>query len=211
MALYAAALLPWIEQRFLDADGHPLSNGFVSSFAAGTTTPLATYSDVDLTVANPVVIQLDADGRPPDPIRLQPTGYKFVITNINEEEQYTFDNVEDIGQVFSETFGVVLSEGSKEVVSGYIVLATDRFVTVDSTGGPNPCVINLLASADATQPVAIKNMGTVALAITPNGADTIEGIASAYTVPVAATPNFPTIELVPDGVSAWLIRSSHGL
>jgi hypothetical protein len=211
MALYPAGLIPWIEMRFLDADGAPLAGGFVSSFAAGTTTPLATYTDVDLTVENPVIIELDANGRPPDPIYLQPTGYKFVVTDADSVEQYTIDDVEDVGQVFSETFGVVLSEGGKEVVSGYTVLSTDRFVTVDSTGGASPCVINLLAAADATQPVAIKNMGTVALAVTPNGADTIEGIASAFAVAAAATPNFPTIELVPDGVSAWLIRSSHGL
>jgi hypothetical protein len=105
----------------------------------------------------------------------------------------------------------VLSEGGKEVVSGYTVLTTDRLVTVDSTGGPNPCVINLPAASEATQPLVIKNLGTVALAVTPNGADTIDTLASAYTVPVSATPVFPSIQMVPDGTSAWYILASHGL
>jgi hypothetical protein len=204
MALLPAGILPWIEMRFLDDDGAPLALGYLETYAAGTTTPLATYSDVDLTTANETVIQLDAGGRPPDPIYLSPTGYKFIVKDADDVARYTYDNVEDVGQVFSQIIGVVLSEGGKEVVSGYTVLTTDRLVTVDSTGGPNPCVINLPAASEA-------NLGTVALAVTPNGADTIDTLASAYTVPVSATPVFPSIQMVPDGTSAWYILASHGL
>jgi hypothetical protein len=211
MALLPAGILPWIEMRFLLADGTPNALGTVETYVAGTATPLATYSDVDLTVANPTTIELGSDGRAADPIYLQPTGYKFIVKDVLGATIYTYDNVEDIGQTFASIFGIVLSQGGKQVASGYTVLATDRFVTVDSTGGPDPCLVNLLPADTATQPVAIKNLGTIALAVTPDGADTIEGINAAFAVAAAATPNFPTIELVPDGVSAWLIRSSHGL
>ena len=51
----------------------------IQTFVANSMTPQATYADVDLTVANPTTIDLDAAGRPPDPIYLLPTGYKLIV------------------------------------------------------------------------------------------------------------------------------------
>lgn len=212
MAVFPGAPLPWVDRQFCDANGDPLAGGKLYSYEAGTSTALALYSDVDLTTpyANPLV--LDADGRPPDgAVFLQPQGYKFILTDADDVAIWTLDNIQDVGQVFAEHFGLELSEGGKEVVSGYTVLATDRLVTVDSTGGANPCVVNLPAAGTRTQPLAVKNLGTIALAVTPNGADTVEGIASAFTVAAAATPSFPTIWMVSDGTSGWWIVASHGL
>ena len=84
-------------------------------------------------------------------------------------------------------------------------------MTVASTGGVDPCVINLLPAAEATQPLSVKNTGTFALAVTPNGSDALDGATEAYTVPVAAAPLQPAIWLASDGVSAWYILASHGL
>jgi hypothetical protein len=210
MAQFPGALLPWIERQFNDANGEPLSGGKLRSYVAGTSTPLATYSDALLTVANQVEIVLDADGRTPDPVRLLPQGYKFVLLDADDVEQYTYDDVTP-PTLFADLFGRVMAEGSKDVNTGYQVLLTDRFVTVDATEVTDPCVLTLPTASDATQAVAIKNMAAVVVEVTPAGSDTIESIAGAYSVPAAASPNFPTIELVSDGVSAWLIRSSHGL
>ena len=212
MAVYPAAPMPWLDRQFCDANGDPLAGGKLYSYEAGTSTPLALYSDVDLTTpyANPIV--LDADGRPPDgPVFLQPQGYKFILTDSDDVQVWSLDDIEDVGQVFAENFGLELSEGGKQVTSGYTVLDTDRLVTVDSTGGADPCLVNLPAAGTRTQPVIVKNLGTVALSVTPNGGDTIEGIASAFTVAAAASPTFPTIWLVSDGVSGWWVLSSHGL
>jgi len=89
---------------------------------------------------------------------------------------------------------------------------TDNFITVDSTGGANPCIINLPLADTRTFPLGIKNLGTIALAVTPNGSDTIDGVAAAYSVPVAATPEFPCIWLLPDpDGSGWWILASHGV
>lgn len=211
MALFPGALCPWVEMRFLSATGEPLVGGQLYSYVVGTSTPQATYTDVDLLVphANPIV--LDAAGRPASPIYLSPNGYKFILHDADDDEVWTLDKVEDIGQVFASTFGLVLSGGGKNVVSGYTVVDTDRLVTVDSTGGADPCLINLLAAADALQPVTVKNLGDVVLAVTPDGSDTIDGLAAAYTVPVAVSPLFPAITLVSDGVSSWYIVSSHGV
>lgn len=63
-------------QQFFDNSGLPLNGGKVCTFAAGTTTPLATYSDNGVTTnANPVI--LDSAGRAT--IYLQNASYKIVI------------------------------------------------------------------------------------------------------------------------------------
>lgn len=211
MPLFPLAVLPWIRPQFLDADGNPLAGGQLYTYITGTITPQPTYTDPDGDTPHTNPIELDSSGLPPSPIYLLPTGYKFVLDNADGVMVDTIDGIEDVGAAFAAYFGVVASGGSKNVVSGYEVLDSDRLVTVDSTGGADPCVINLPAVSDARQPVTIKNMGTVALAVTPNGTDTIDGLAAAYAVAVAASPEFPTVTLVPDGVSAWWIQSSHGL
>jgi hypothetical protein len=61
------------------------------------------------------------------------------------------------------------------------------------------------------QSLTIKNLGNIALSVTPNGTDTLDTLAAVYTVPVAASPVFPTITIVSDGTSALYIASSHGL
>ncbi len=49
-------------QRFFTADGAPLSLGFLYAYAAGTTTPLATYQDAAGAVPNQHPIPLDSSG-----------------------------------------------------------------------------------------------------------------------------------------------------
>jgi hypothetical protein len=211
MALTLGGLLPWIESRFLDENGEPLVGGQIFTYEAGTSTPQATYTDCDLTTphANPIV--LDAYGRTPGVVFLAANGYKIVVQDADDVELYTADDIEDVGQVFAATFGLIMSAGGKDVTSGYDVLTTDRLVTVDSTGGADPCLVNLPAAADMLSPVTIKNLGTVEIELTPNGADTIEGLSGAVALPVAVSPDFPTVTLVSDGISNWWITSSHAI
>lgn len=212
MTTYAGTIIPWVEMRFIDATGAPLVGAKLYSYTAGTSSALPTYSDVDLDVENANPIVTDADGRPTSgAIYLAPAGYKFKLTDADDVELWTRDNVADVGAIFANNFGLEQEAGGKDVTSGYEVLNTDRLVTVDSTGGADPCLINMISATLSQQQVTIKNLGTVALAVTPNGAETIDGVAAAFTVPAAATPTFPAIVLVPDGVSNWWIVGSHGL
>jgi hypothetical protein len=211
MPQFAAPPLRWVNLQFTDEDGNPLAGGKVYSYEAGTSTAAPLYTDVDYFIpySNPII--LGDDGRPSGAVFMLPQGYKIEVYDADDVLQYTLDDISDPGAVFAENFGIVMSEGGKEQASGYEVQTDDRLVTMDSTGGADPCLVNLPASADATQQVTIKNLGTEPLAVTPNGDDTIEGIADPYTVPAAATPVFPSITLVPDGVSGWWIVASHGL
>lgn len=57
-----ASLMPQGKQAYFDANGDPLAGGKVYTYAAGTTTPLATYSDQAGTTPNANPVVLDARG-----------------------------------------------------------------------------------------------------------------------------------------------------
>jgi hypothetical protein len=200
MPTIPAPILPWIDRQFHDANGAPLVLGKVYSYEAGTSTPKATYADEDLTtpLANPVI--LDAEGRAT--IYIAPGGYKFVVTDSEDVELYTIDNVYDVGSTLFATMGEAFTEGAKGEATDYVVLPADTLVTVD--GG----TVYLEPAADRTFPLFIKNIGASPLIVTPDGSDTIDGLAS-YSMDAAASPEFPCVMLVSDGVSAWWILASH--
>ena len=208
MATYPGELMPWIGPQFFDAAGEPLALGTLQTMQAGTSTPLSTCSDALLTVSNPTTITLNTDGRAPNPIFLRATGYKFLLRDSlgATVPGFPVDNVENVGQVFAVTLGNVLASGARGVTSGYTLLATDYLVTVASTGGPNPCVINLPAASStaANQPKTIINIGTTPLAVTPNGSDAIQTLNAAFTIAAASSPTFPSRQFWSDGVAWWV-------
>ncbi len=71
------ALMPVPRLQFSDANGVPLAGGFVYSYAAGTTTPLATYQDALGAAANTNPVVLDAAGSAS--IWLSAAAYKIVL------------------------------------------------------------------------------------------------------------------------------------
>ena len=58
-----AALAPVLKHQFFDASGRPLSGGTISTYASGTMTPVATYTDYTAAHANANPIVLDSAGR----------------------------------------------------------------------------------------------------------------------------------------------------
>lgn len=88
-------LLPPIFQ-FFDNNGDPLANGFVDTFAAGTTTRLATYTDSTGMTAAPNPIELNAAGRPTSGSGAiwGQGAYKFIVRDANGVQVGdTLDNV----------------------------------------------------------------------------------------------------------------------
>jgi hypothetical protein len=87
-----ASLTPTPKQQFFDANGKPLVAGKVYTYAGGTTTPIATFTNQAGSSTNTNPIILDARGMAN--IWLQPTvAYKFLITDANDVTQYTTDNI----------------------------------------------------------------------------------------------------------------------
>lgn len=81
-------------QQFFDNTGVPLNGGLLYTYQAGSTTPLATYTDINATVANANPIVLDASGRLANEVWLTyGVNYKFVLKNAAGSTIGTYDNI----------------------------------------------------------------------------------------------------------------------
>lgn len=85
-------LAPVIKQRFFDANGEPLSGGQLFSYMAGTTTPLATYTDASGSTPNSNPVILDSAGYAD--VFMGPSNYKFTLKDSLGSVIFTVDNVQ---------------------------------------------------------------------------------------------------------------------
>lgn len=127
-----ASLTPTPKQQFFDANGDPLVAGKVYTYAGGTTTPIATYTSQTGATANTNPIILDSRGMAN--IWLQPTiAYKFVVTDENDVQQYTTDNI--LVPVDNLSFGSPPPIGDVAPNSGaFTTLSATLNVTFSGTG-----------------------------------------------------------------------------
>ena len=80
--------------QFFNNEGLPLNGGKLYTYQAGSTTPFATYTDVNGLIANTNPIILGTDGRPPSTIWLTDGFfYKFILTDSNDVTIQTYDNL----------------------------------------------------------------------------------------------------------------------
>lgn len=80
--------------QFFDSNGTPLSGGKIYTYAAGTTTPAATYTDNTGNTLNSNPIILNSAGRPPQQIWINAgTEYKFVLQTATDILIWTQDNI----------------------------------------------------------------------------------------------------------------------
>ena len=210
MPTIPGSLLGFLPGQFLDADGNPLAGGSIQFYETGTVTPKNVYADAQLSEAltNPVI--LDGTGRAT--IFLEAGGYDAIIFDVSDVELWSVVGFEDIGQTFLASLGVIFSTGAEDVTSGYSVISTDQLVTVNSTGGADPCVINLPTASTRGLPLLIKNLGDIDIAVTPNGSDTVDGETGVVTIPAGdGTAPKPGLWLWPnqDG-SGWIVASAVG-
>jgi len=91
-----AVLAPEPKAQFFDANGAPLVGGRVYTYAAGTTTPLATYTDAGGLTANANPIILDARGEA-NIWYASGTAYKIVLKDASDATIWTVDNVTSTG------------------------------------------------------------------------------------------------------------------
>lgn len=88
-----------VAAQFFDNNGVPLSGGKLYSYAAGTTTPLATYTTSSGATARTNPIILDSAGRVGDggEVWITSSKYKFVLNTSTNVLIATWDNVSGIG------------------------------------------------------------------------------------------------------------------
>jgi len=80
--------------QFFTILGQPLAGGKIYTYQAGSSTPLATYTDNTGATANANPIVLGTDGRPTSEIWLTyGYNYKFVLKDANDTTIQTYDNL----------------------------------------------------------------------------------------------------------------------
>jgi hypothetical protein len=150
--------------NFLDVDGRPLNAGKLYTYQAGSTTPFATYTDVNGLIANTNPIILGTDGRPPSEIWLTDGFfYKFVLTDSDDVTIQTYDNLYGIigtaptpatptpsgvivlwsGSIGSIPAGWVLcngNNGTPDLRNRFIVGAGSTY-SVDASGGSADAIV----------------------------------------------------------------------
>lgn len=106
------ALLPPFPKFYAeDSNGAPLAGGLLYTYAAGTTTPLATYTDSTGSVANTNPVVLNSSGLA-DVWLTAGTAYKFVLENSLGQVLWTVDNITGGIQGAAGTAGSVWRNGT---------------------------------------------------------------------------------------------------
>lgn len=86
-----AVVTPTAKTQFVDAAGQPLVGGKLYTYAAGTTTPQATYTDNTGSTPNSNPVVLDSRGEAN--VWLGESTYKFKLTDANDVEIWTVDYI----------------------------------------------------------------------------------------------------------------------
>ncbi len=79
-----ANTIPYIFPQFFDDSGNPLTSGYITSKAAGTSSDKDTFGDYEKSSTNPNPIPLASNGRPTYPIFLEDGMYDFKIYNSSD-------------------------------------------------------------------------------------------------------------------------------
>lgn len=110
--------------RALDSNADPLSGGLLYSYAAGTTTPLATYTTRAGTVANANPVVMDANGEAN--VWMAPgVDYKFELRSSAGVVQWTIDNVPSAAESNTSTDAIPDPGGRLTLVTGTPVYTFD--------------------------------------------------------------------------------------
>jgi hypothetical protein len=150
--------------QFFDNNGAPLNAGKIYTYQAGSSTPLATYTDSAGLTANANPIILGTSGRPPNEIWLnEGFFYKFILKDSSDVTIQTYDNLYGIigaapppatpipaggiflwsGSIGSIPAGYVLcngSNGTPDLRDRFVVGAGSTYA-VDGTGGSADAIV----------------------------------------------------------------------
>ncbi len=90
-----ATISPQPKLQFFDGNGVPLAGGKLYTYAAGTTTPLTTYTDSTGTASNTNPVILDSRGEAS--VWLGDLAYKFRLKTATDVDIWTVDNLTGVG------------------------------------------------------------------------------------------------------------------
>lgn len=178
-----ASLTPTPKQQIFGSDGLPLVGGKIYTYAAGTTTPLATYTDSGAGTANTNPIILNSLGQAN--IWLSTASYKFSVYTSADVLLYTVDNI----SAPLDSAGLALALSSPTPI-GNTAPNTGAFTTLTATTGN-------ITTVNAT---TVNATGTItAETLTFEGGGSMTRPAEAGIQPITATAaaNALTVTLNP--------------
>jgi hypothetical protein len=127
-----AVLTPTPKQQVFGSDGAPLVGGKIFTYAGGTSTPIATYTDYTAGTANTNPIILDSLGQA-NIWLLTNTSYKFIVKTATDVLLYTVDNI--ITPIDITTFATPPPIGNTTPNTGaFTTLTASGAVTLTGTG-----------------------------------------------------------------------------
>jgi hypothetical protein len=147
----ANVLSPYLKQQFFANNGQFLSGGTVSTYQAGSTTPVATFTQSGATNSNPIVL----DSRGQCDIWLQANfSYKMVISDSAGNQIETIDNV--IQSQLITFYGVDAGAANSYILTALTPYTTYQngelvfFVAANTNTGPSTVNINNLGAIPIT-------------------------------------------------------------
>jgi microcystin-dependent protein len=121
--------------QFFTILGQPLAGGKIYTYQAGSSTPLATYTDNTGATANANPIVLGTDGRPSSEIWLTyGYNYKFILKTADDTTIQTYDNLYGIIGV-QPTTGATIPAGMIAMWSGSIGSIPSGWYLCDGSNG----------------------------------------------------------------------------
>lgn len=153
-----AVLGPSPKAQFFAADGQPLVGGKVYTYAAGTTTPLTTYTDATAATANTNPIILDSRGEC-DLWYTPAASYKIILKTSTDVLQWSVDNISTYGTLASQNFNNV------NITGGIITGVTATFDLTGNVSGNAGTVTNGVYLT-ATQTLTNKTLDAIDTAST---------------------------------------------
>jgi microcystin-dependent protein len=154
--------------QFFTTTGLPLAGGKIYTYQAGSSTPLATYTDNTATVANANPIVLGSDGRPADEIWLTyGYNYKFVLKTADDSTIQTYDNLYGIIGV-QPTVGATIPAGLISMWSGSIGSIPAGWYLCDGSNGTPNLTDRFIIGAGLTYAVNGTGGASTATLITAN-------------------------------------------
>jgi hypothetical protein len=191
--------------QFFGNNGLPLAGGKLFSYAAGTTTPLATFTSVSGATphANPII--LDSAGRVPSQVWLTAgSAYKFTLKTSADVEIWTKDNISGIDTGLR----VDLAASSGSSLVGFLQAGTGAVART--------------AQAKMRESVSVKDFGAVGDGTTNDSAAVQAAVNYASTFSEGALVQFPagkyvlasTVTVIKSGVilegdgggNTWIIN-----
>jgi len=145
-----AQLTPSPKQQIFGTDGAPLVGGKIYTYAAGTSTPIATYTDSGAGTANTNPIILDSYGQA-NIWLLDTVSYKFVVKDSTDVLLYTVDNITVPADLNS--FASPPPIGSTTPNTGAFTTLSATSMTLTGTGASK-----LNVGSTAQRPTAVTGM-----------------------------------------------------